>query len=352
MARRVGNRIVFPAAGDAAVEEFDIPEPGEYEILVATQYSLISAGTEMTTMVRQVRPQAFPAYPGYSNVGIVERAGRAVIDEFPPGTPVASTSNHSSHIVLDLNPGRIGPPEMVAPRGSRGPDYAQRLDVGVDQRRATFAVLGSVALHGIRRGEIQVGNAAVVFGQGVVGQLIAQLAKLSGCKPVIAVDLVESRLEKSKIAGADYTVNAAAENAVERIMEITGGAGAEILFDATRSAETIPIMMKAAAHFAKLMVVGSLPGTVETDFFTEFQLKELNLMGVFQPATPTEGHAYNPFTQRRNRRDILDFLESGAIKVDHLITHDSKWSEAPEIYSMIREGPGGWMGIVFDWTGD
>ena len=350
MARLDGRRIVFPAEGETDLEEYEVRGPSDHEILVETQYSLISAGTEMTSLVSALRSRDYPVYPGYSNVGIVREAGKAVHEEYPPGTPVLSMGRHSSHIILDLNPDRAGPPEMVAPAGSLGPEYAQKLDENADLSHATFAVLGSVAIHGIRRAAPQLGNSAAIFGQGVVGQLILQLARASGCRPVIGVDLVDARLENSRISGADHTIDAAREDTTDRIMELTGGTGAELLFDATRSPKTIPAMMDAAAHFAKILVVGSLPGTVETDFFTQFQIKELSLMGVFQPATPTAAHPYNPFTQCRNRKAFLDLLGDGAVTVDHLITHRPRWDEAVEIFSMIHEGPGNWMGIVFDWT--
>lgn len=340
MAANKGHRIVFPAVGQAGVEEYDVPEPGPNEILIETRHSLVSAGTEMTNLVNafKTRSREYPTYPGYSNVGVVAAAGEKVRDQYPKGTPVLTMGRHWSHFLRDLSADRKG-----------GPEYVQVLEPGVDLRRATFAILGSVSMHGIRRAQPQIGNSAAVFGQGVVGQLIVQLARAAGCRPVIAVDLVESRLKKATTSGAHHTVNASRQDAAKAIMELTGGAGAELLFDATRTPDTVPVMIQAAANCAKVLIVGSLPGKIEIDMFTEFQIREISLIGVFQPAVPLEAHPYNPWTQRRNRLDFLNLLADGGVKVDHLVTHTPSWREGAEIFSMIHEGPGDWLGIAFDW---
>jgi len=174
-------------------------------------------------------------------------------------------------------------------------------------------VLGSVAIHGLRKAEPRLGNSAAVFGQGVVGQLTVMLLKAAGCRPVIAADLVASRLEKSKISGADFLVDGSKEDSVEDVLRLTNRAGAELVFDATRTPKTLPLMMKAAAQAGKVLIVGSLPGTVEIDAFTELQLRELTIIGVFQPASPLQAHPYNPFTQSRNRLTFLNLLADGTL---------------------------------------
>jgi threonine dehydrogenase-like Zn-dependent dehydrogenase len=136
---------------------------------------------------------------------------------------------------------------------------------------------------------------------------------------------------------------------VEKLLELTGGEGVDLLFDATRTPETLPAMLKAAAHAGRILVTGSVPGKVEIDLFHELQLREISIIGVFQPAAPTVAHPYNPWTQRRNRVEFLKLLADGTVRVDNLISAAPAWSEAPEVYEMIRKGPGEWLGIVFDW---
>jgi threonine dehydrogenase-like Zn-dependent dehydrogenase len=108
-------------------------------------------------------------------------------------------------------------------------------------------------------------------------------------------------------------------------------------------------MMRAAAMGGRVLFVGSAMGTVEIDAFTELQLKELSIIGCFQPAAPLSPHHTFPWTQRRNRQTFLGLLGEGRLRLDHLITHTVPFTEAPQIYAMVRQGGTGWLGLVFTW---
>jgi len=333
------RRIVFTGPGTAEVEEFALPEPGEHQLLVRSECSLISAGTELTVLLGQLSVhQGFPAYPGYSNVGTVVTAGSAV--SVPRvGEQIVSMGPHASHFLLDLAPDR-----------PHGPDYWEAVPAGIAAEAAAFAVLGSVSMQALRKAWLQLGESVAIFGQGVVGQLITQMARCSGGRPVIALDLFDERLALALQSGADYAVNPGKRDAVEAVRAFTGGRGADVLFEATRASLTLPVMLKAAAQSARLMIVGSLPDKVEIDAFTELQLKELSVIGCFQPAAPLAGHAYFPWTQRRNRRLFLEMLAQGQVRVEHLITHRLPYSSAPKAYAMIHRGRSGWLGVVLEWA--
>ena len=163
-----GKRVVFPRQGEVAIEAFEIPVPGPQQILVRTTRTAVSAGTELTTLLGvSSRFQGFPAYPGYSHTGIVEVIGEGVTD-FKVGDRVLTMGHHQSHLLLDLAPDRPG-----------GPTYVEHVPDSLSFDHAAFAILGSVALHGIRKAELQVGAGVAVFGQGIVGQIVVQLARWS-----------------------------------------------------------------------------------------------------------------------------------------------------------------------------
>ncbi|HEY3080534.1 MAG TPA: zinc-binding alcohol dehydrogenase [Chloroflexota bacterium] len=328
---------MFPRAGEVAIETVELPEPGPHGLLVRTERTAVSAGTELTTLLGDNARTRYPAYPGYSHVGVVERVGERV-EGFRVGDRVLSMGRHQSHLLLDLTPTRPG-----------GPEYAERVPDGLASEQAAFAILGSVSLHGVRRAELQIGQSVAVFGQGIVGQLIVQLARAAGCSPVVAIDLVGPRLEEARLSGADAVVDASRDDVEASVATATGGRGAEAVFDATRTPKTLPVMMKVAARGGKVLMVGSVMGTVEIDAFTELQLNELSIVGCFQPAVPLEPHHFLPFTQRRNRQTFMDMTARGQIRIDHLITHRVPYQEAAETYAMIRRGGADWLGVVFTW---
>lgn len=333
-----GCRVVFTGPGSAETEAFAIPEPGEQQVLVRSERSLISAGTELTSLLGQLSAHpGYPIHPGYSNVGVVEAVGSGV-EQPRVGQRLLSMAGHTSHHMLDLSPGRPG-----------GPAYWEPVPDSVAAEEATFAILGSVALHGVRQAGLQLGEAAAVFGEGVVGQLTTQLLRWSGCYPVVGLDLFDERLERARQSGADVTVNPGKRDPVEAIMAATAGHGADALFEATRAGTAIPTMMRAAAQHGRLLIVGSIPDRIEIDPFTDLQLKELRIIGCFQPAAPLVGHPCYPWTQTLNRRVFLGMLQRGELKVQHLITHRVPYHAAPKAYTMIAKGRSGWLGIVIDW---
>lgn len=333
-----GHQVVFTAPGEVVVEPITVTEPAADEILVQTEYSLLSAGTELSNLLGQLSVfRGYPVYPGYSNVGVVTAVG-SNIKEPSVGQRIVSMGRHASHFKLDLSPHRQG-----------GPHYWQVIPEGVSAAEATFAVLGSVALHAARKAALQIGESAVIVGAGVVGQLIAQFAYWSGCQPVILLDLYDERLEIARRLGVDFVINPQSDDPITLVQELTGGRGADVVFEGTRSAQTLPMMMKLAAQSSRIMIVGSLPGAVMIDPFTELQLREIQVIGCFQPASPLQGHAYYPWTQQRNRHVVLKMLETGKLQVAPLITHRLPYMAAPEAYAMIQGGGGDWLGVIFEW---
>jgi 2-desacetyl-2-hydroxyethyl bacteriochlorophyllide A dehydrogenase len=333
-----GRQIVFPERGRVEVEDFDVPAPGPGQIVVRSEVSLISAGTELTTLLGENPRAAFPAHPGYSNVGLVDAVG-AGVTACRAGDRVLTLGKHASHVVVDLSPDRPG-----------GAQYVEKVPDGTAPADASFAILGSVAMHGVRKGEPRLGQSAVVIGQGVVGQLVAQLARLGGCAPVIGVDAIPQRLEKARLSGTPIVVNAAESDVAAAVREATAGLGAELGFDATRNPNTILTLMEVAAQSGRIVIVGSIPGKVELSLYDHWQMKELMIVGAHQPKAPLVGHPTYPWTQGRNRRVFLDLLRDGAARVDHLITHRLPVDEAPAAYEMIRRGGDDWLGVLFRWS--
>ncbi len=343
MSAGIGHCIVFPGPGEVVIEEFVIPEPGPGQILLQAHHSLISAGTELTNLTDALGIAEYPLQPGYSHVGAVIARGDGAPEDFPVGTAVLSMGPHSSHIILEPSTGAAAG-EHIA-----GNQFALPIPPGIDLAEATFAILGSVAMHAVRIARPELGQSAAVFGQGVVGQLIVQLARATGCRPVIALDLDNARLALACESGATATVNPDSEDPVERLLELTDGRGVDLLFDATRTPATLPTMLKAAAHSARILVTGSLPGKVEIDLCHELQVREISIIGVFQPATPIVAHPYNPWTQSRNRATFLQMLAAGDLSIAHLISSTPTYREATAVYRAIQQGPGDWLGIIFDW---
>jgi threonine dehydrogenase-like Zn-dependent dehydrogenase len=269
---------------------------------------------------------------GYMAVGRVAQVGAEVVG-FAIGDRVVTGGNHASHTLVDLST----------------PTFIEKIPDGVSDEVAGFIALGDVALHGVRRASLQIDESVAVFGAGMVGQLTAQFARLSGAYPVVAVDLIDARLDKAKLSGATHLVNAGRDNAVQAIRALTGGAGAETVFHCTQIANILQQLLECAAERATLVLTGSPPGTATIRLQEELLRKEITIVGNYE-AGLMQAHAYWPWTRQRNRRACLRLLSEGQLRLDHLITHVVPYTDAPEIFEMMLRGSDNWLGVVFKWA--
>ncbi len=333
-AMRTVPRIVFTPDGQAALGSVQVGDPAPSEILVAIRKTQVSAGSERNAYEMS---RSIDSSTGYTAVGVVEEAGSAV-DQFGPGDRVLIIAPHQGADLVDVG----------TDTSWRG--YAGRIPDEVTDAQATFAVLGDVALHGVRRAKPYLGESVAVFAQGLVGQLTTYFAARAGAYPVIAIDLLDERLEHSRRNGATHTINASREDAVQAVQDLTGG-GARVVFMAARNPAVFADCLKAAAHGATVCLSGSPPGTVEIALQPEVLRHELDILGNFQRDYPAEPYHRFQWTRAANRAYVFELIARGELDVDPLVSHDVPYTEAPQMYEMISGGPEGWLGVLFDWAG-
>ena len=322
------------------VETFEVPEPGPGEVLVRISRTQVSAGSEKGRFRGASRPDPRTPLgysirpPGYTAAGRVQAVGPGV-EGFEIGDRVFASGRHQSHLLV--------PMEAEGDAGTR--KRVQRIEFDVTDEQACFSRLGDVALHSIRRAELQPDEAVAIFGQGVVGQLIAAFARISGAYPIIGVDLDDGRLELSKTSGATHTVNASKENAVEAVEAIAGG-GAECVFHANREAQVLADCVDAAGYGGKVILVGATRGPVSM-YLNKLLVREIDLRGSHMVSDVEQ--RYWKWTTSRDRNAILRMIAQGDLSVDHLISHVVRPEEADDAYQRIVAGPQGWMGVFFAW---
>jgi len=331
------HRLVFSSEPPQVdYESCPIPVPGPGQILIRNRRTQVSAGSE-TNFLRH-GPQSYGLPPdapkratiGYMASGRIEAVGAGVTG-WAVGDRVASGAGHAAYAVLDVTPATA----------------LERIPDGVSDDVAGFMSLGDVALHGVRRAQLQIGQSVAVFGLGIVGQLVLQLARISGAFPLIAIDLVDERLELAKRSGATHVINPAREDVVTRVKAITGG-GAEAVFHCAQAAAILQTAMECAADRGAVILTGSPPGTATIRLKEELLRKELRITGTYQ-AGLNESHVYWRFNRSRNRRTCLELMATGALQLAPLLTHVVPASQAAETYRTILAGSTGWLGVVFKW---
>lgn len=129
----------------------------------------------------------------------------------------------------------------------------------MSDEEATLIEPFSCCLHGIKRINLRPGDTVLVTGTGPIGLAHISLLKLLGAGKVIANDLVEERLERAKDFGADLAINAAQEDSLERIKEVTGGKGVDHLIVAAPSALATELGINLLRKGGSLLIFGGCP---------------------------------------------------------------------------------------------
>ncbi len=313
-----------------SLEEYEIGPPGPGVVLVKTLYSLISPGTETAFLAALPNtPKKFPQYPGYSNAGIIIALGEGV-KGLDIGDKVVSPSPHASLVLVKEDRLFKIPPE-------------------VPPEEATFFNLISIALQGIRKAQLEIGESVAVLGLGLVGQLAAQLARACGAIPVIGIDYFDYRLKIAAELGVDYVVRAADGEVVSKVLEITKGKGADVVIEATGSPDAIPIAFRIAKWHGRVVLLGSTRGVNLVNFYSDVHRKGLIVIGAHNSVRPKyESHKYF-WTHRDDCLLALELLARKRIRVKELISLIMSFREAPLAYDKLMRSKNEVVGIVLDW---
>ncbi|MFB7613626.1 bi-domain-containing oxidoreductase [Kitasatospora sp. NPDC056181] len=365
-------------SGELAV--LDVPVPGckPGGVLVRTAYSLISTGTELmkvseagmsmlgkarsrpdqvAKVMQSVATNGLPAtyrkvmgkldsYTplGYSLCGVVEQVG-AGVDDVKVGDLVACAGNeHALHAELNWVPKNLYTPV---------PD-------GLAPRHAAFGTVGSIALQGVRQGEPQLGEVALVIGLGLIGQLVVQLLAAAGVR-VVGADPDPVRCALAEQLGAVACGDPGSAALEAAVSELTGGHGVDQVYLAAGGGSNQPVEL--AAHLARdrgrVVDIGKCRLDLPWNAYYE---KELDVRfsrsygpGRYDPEYELDGRdypiGYVRWTERRNLACFLDLLARGRVDVEPLVSHVAEFEDAVETYRRLKDGELKAVAVLFRYPG-
>ncbi|MFQ5712095.1 MAG: zinc-binding dehydrogenase, partial [Candidatus Geothermarchaeales archaeon] len=182
--------------------------------------------------------------------------------------------------------------------------------------------LGCV-IHGARRAGVKMGDTVVLIGSGPIGIMHMQVAKIRGAERVVMIDPVDERLEVAEKMGADETINPRREKPVERVKQLTGGRGADVVIEAVGLPETWEQALEMVKKGGTVLEFGGCPpGTrvgLEADLL---HYGEVALLGAFH-AKPHDFEV------------ALSLIASGAVRVKPLITREMGLGEVEEALRIL-----------------
>jgi predicted dehydrogenase/threonine dehydrogenase-like Zn-dependent dehydrogenase len=342
----------------------DLPEPhvGNDQLLVHTRYSLISTGTEMSTLAKTpvelarqtladpwmrnaVKQTVFsaglqqtarrvwhemitPREIGYSGAGTVLAVGRDV-DGFKIGQTVAYAAT--------------GHAELAAPTIN----HVVAVPDTVDLRQAAFVTVGGIAIQALRRAELQFGEVVAIYGLGLVGQIAARIALAAGCV-VVGIDVNPKANELALAAGASLAIDPREPDAKRRIADFTGkqGVDATIICASSDSAEIINSSMEITRRQGRVVIVGYVNLDIHPK---EFLYREIDLRysRAYGPGSYHTGYdkgrvdypfGYVRWTEQRNLAELVRLLASGAVDLEPLIGGVFDLIDAQAAFDAVHDG--------------
>ncbi|MBO0708626.1 MAG: zinc-binding dehydrogenase [Candidatus Dormibacteraeota bacterium] len=324
---------------------------GPDQVRVRTLLSGISAGTELTqyrgtspllTMrwdpVRRLfeDDSGVAPYPletwGYEEVGAVVEVGRAV-SEPAVGDVVWGSWGHRGEAVLEAG--------EAAPR---------RLEPGQTPLAGAFARMGAIALNAVFDAEVLLGEWVAVFGQGVVGLLVTQLATQSGAR-VIAVDLSQHRLALARRLGAEHVLAASEEDVAVRIKDLTGGRGADVAIEVSGAHAALAQAIRAIAYGSRVVAAGAYQGGAEALFLgREFHHNRVELR-----CSQTQGiraGIQHRWDRLRIEQTVVALAAAGRLQLEPLVSHRLPVERAPEAYAMLDAGSEAAIQVLLEFSAE
>ena len=314
-----------------ALRKVTVPDPGPDDVVVRARYSMISTGTERWVVTGQFHGPgeeavAHPLVPGYQKVGRVVAFGENVLGLERGQWVFATTSRieagaaaawggHIEHSVCDES--------QVIP-----------LPEDMDPIKASGLVLTQVGHNGGSRPPVKKRTVALVVGDGLVGQWVAQALRRRGARVVLAGRRPE-RLVTAAEHSADVTVNVH-DVSLDAVAAEEAPKGFDIVADTVGTTESIAEVISHARHDGHLIL---------NSYYREGN----NLLDI-QAIHGRELTVYSPSGWTRKRlEETLVHVHSGAMRVKELITHVIPVSRAAKAYDLVLNKPSPFLGICLDW---
>ncbi len=275
---------------------------------------------------------------GYSNVGRIRAVGAGVTG-FQNGDRVVSNGPHADVVRVPKN-------------------LCVKIPDIVGDEDASFTVVASIGLQGIRLAQPTLGEAFVVTGVGLIGLLVVQLLRAQGCR-VLAIDFDKEKLELASQFGAEICNLDAGQDPVSLAMQFSRGVGVDgvIITASTKSSNPVRQAANMCRQRGRIILVGVTGLELSrADFYEKeltFQVSCSYGPGRYDPSYEDNGNDYPigfvRWTEQRNFEAVLDMMASKKIDVTPLISHRFDFEKAPKAYDFLANDKSA-LGILLEYS--
>lgn len=317
------RQIIFTKVNTAQLLEVEVPTPGPGEVVVETAFSSISCGTERANLTGDPNvgitlpddaPVVFPRYTGYSSSGTVIAKGAGVQGvEVGDLVAMAGSFHKKYNLMPEANAVKIDGEKVTL-------------------QDAALFYIGIFPLAALRKTRLEIGEAMLVMGQGILGLMAVQFTKAAGAVPVIAADPIPARREKALAFGADYALDPTEPGFAEKVKQLTGG-GVQAAIEVTGLGVGLNQTLDCMAPRGRIALLGcTRDKNFTVDYYKKVHGPGIQLFGAHTMARPAYESSPGYFTQRDDLITIRKLCELGRIRLAPMVDaiHDPENCE--EVY--------------------
>ena len=362
--------------GQMQVLEVPLPSLQQGQILIKNHFSLVSAGTEASTVKAarksyigkaKERPQQVKQVLDVLKSHGPVQTYRAVMKKLDTYSSLGySCAGEVIDVAYNVNDSSVG--DLVACGGltashsevvSVSENLCVKLKPDADLKQAAYNTLGAIAMQGVRRADLRLGETCAIIGLGLIGQLTALLLKASGIQ-VIGIDIDCAMVKFAGKHCLDLSLHREDVGIENKVLQFTDGLGCDGVIITAGSDSLDPINFAGAISRKRgtIVVVGAVPTGFDRE--PHFYKKELQVKmscsygpGRYDPEYEEKGIDYPPayvrWTENRNMRAFQELIYKKKIDVSCLTTHTFKLKEAPAAYDMIMERSEPFIGILIEY---
>jgi threonine dehydrogenase-like Zn-dependent dehydrogenase len=336
----------FAIAAKRSIQEIEIEEPvlNSNEILLEVHYIGL-CGSDLNAYRGLMPLVTLPRIPGHEISGIIIDKGNLVPDAFKIGDKATVSPYTNCGICPACRAGRINTCEFNQTLGvQRDGALTKKIRIPYDKifsneklslQELVLVEPMSVGYHGANRGEVKETDTVLLIGCGTIG-IGALCSAVRKGATVIALDIDDTKLEIAKNFGAAYIINSKKENALSRIMELTGNQGVNVVIEAAGNPATFVLALEAVSFAGRVVTIGY--SKEEVHFNSQLIVrKELNING--------SRNALRVFPS------VMQMFERKEKPYLDLITKIFPFDQVPEVFKFWDENPGIVTKILIDVKG-
>lgn len=330
--------IVFTAVGQVELQESDLRPLADNDVLVANEFSAISAGTERACLLdlpnlADQPPGKFPKTLGYSGVGRVVEVGKDV-KSVQPGDRVLTYwgSMHTNcNCVREENVLKVSDDALLS-------------------EHAVFAIIASFSLNGLRKTRLEIGESVAVVGLGILGLFAVALCRIAGGSPVITSDLSPARRKTALALGAHLAFDPAADDYIEQVRNAARG-GVDAVIEVTGQSVALQQALGFVARFGRISLLGcTRVSNTAIDYYQQVHRPGVEIVGAHAMARPMLESRPHSWTWQDDVRALWRFMTDGRLDMSKVLSAVYAPQDAPAVYQNLAEHHHDFpVGAVFDW---